>query len=128
VPLETCFENSQDEPFPGSHHNIIHLQQGVPDHVSEAGYCRYYTERGYRMGDHHSIKALQWLAYIGRKRNYVTHAGNWQEVHFTGLPNLKVDVYCAETNEVFEYLGCFGMGVHVCRIDTSQLAKTMKHC
>ena len=29
---------------------------------------------GYRMGDRQSVEALQWLAYIGRTRNNVTHA------------------------------------------------------
>ena len=45
--------------------------------------------------------------YIGRTRSNATHAGKGTEVHLAGLPNLKVDVYCAETNKVFEYLGCF---------------------
>jgi hypothetical protein len=31
-----AFETGQDGPIPESHYNIIHLQQGVPDHVSEA--------------------------------------------------------------------------------------------
>jgi hypothetical protein len=35
---------------------------------------------------------------------------NGREVHLEGLPNLKVDGYCAETNEVFEFLGCFWHG------------------
>ena len=65
---------------------------------------------GYRLGDRQSIEALQWLEYIGRTRNNVTHAGNGREVHLAGLPNLKVDGYCEETNEVFEYLGCFWHG------------------
>jgi len=29
------------------------------------------------------------------------------EVHLPGLPNVKVNWYCAETREVFEYLGYF---------------------
>jgi hypothetical protein len=37
----------------------------------------------------------------------VTHAGNGREVCLDRVPNLKVDGYCAETGEVFEYLGCF---------------------
>jgi len=31
---------------------------------------------GYRMRDRQSVEALQWLAYIGRTRNNITHAGN----------------------------------------------------
>jgi hypothetical protein len=64
----------------------------------------------YRMGDRQSVEALQLLAYIGGKRNNVTHAGNWMEVHLSGVPNVKFDGYCKEANEVFEYLGCFWHG------------------
>jgi predicted membrane GTPase involved in stress response len=56
----------------------------------------------YLMGDRQSIDTLQWLAYIGLKKNDDTHAGNGREVHLAGLPNLKINEYCAETNEVFE--------------------------
>jgi hypothetical protein len=64
---------------------------------------------GYRMGDRQSVEAIQWLAIMGRSRN-ITNAGNGREVHLDGRPNLKVDGYCNETNEVFEYLGCFWHG------------------
>jgi hypothetical protein len=64
---------------------------------------------GYRMGDRQSIEALQWLAYIGRHKN-VIHAGNEREVHLAGVPNVKVDGFCEDTHEVFEYLGCFWHG------------------
>ena len=46
---------------------------------------------GYRMGDRQSVVALQWLAYIGRTRNNVTHAGNGREAHLRGVPNVKVE-------------------------------------
>ena len=36
----------------------------------------------YCVGDRQSVEALQWLAYIGRTRNNVTHAGNGREVHW----------------------------------------------
>ena len=68
---------------------------------------------GYRMGDRQSVEALQWLTYIGWTRNNVTHAGNRREVHLPVVPNVKVDRYCAETYEVFEYMGCFW---HGCRM------------
>jgi hypothetical protein len=45
------------------------------------------------------------------------------EVHLPGLPNVKVDRYSPKTKEVFEYLGCFGMGVPACPI-----APQNKHC
>ena len=62
------------------------------------------------MGDRQSVQAVQWLAYIGRTNINVTHAGNRRYVHLTGVPNVKVNWYCQETNEVFEYLGCFWHG------------------
>ena len=60
---------------------------------------------GYRMGYRQSVEALQWLAYIGQSRSNIVHAGNGREVHLDRVPNVKVDGYCRETNEVFEYLG-----------------------
>jgi hypothetical protein len=56
------------------------------------------------MGDHQSAETLQGLDYIGRTRDNLTHAGNGREVRLAGLPNLKVDGYCADTKDVFEYL------------------------
>jgi len=64
---------------------------------------------GYRLGHRQSVEAFQWLAYIGRTRN-ISHAGNWREVRLAGVPNVKFDGYCEETNEVFEYLGFFCHG------------------
>jgi hypothetical protein len=64
---------------------------------------------GYRMGDKQSIEGLKWLAYIGRDKNII-HAGNGREVDLAGVPNVKVDGYCEDKNEVFEYLGCFWHG------------------
>ena len=65
---------------------------------------------GYRMGDRKSVEPLQWLAYIGRTLNNVTHAGNGREVHLAGVSNVKVDGYCQETNEVFQHFACFSHG------------------
>ena len=62
------------------------------------------------MGDRQSVEALQWLVYMGQKRNNVTHAGNGRKVHLPRVPNVKVDGYCEETNEVFEQVGCFWHG------------------
>jgi G:T-mismatch repair DNA endonuclease (very short patch repair protein) len=49
------------------------------------------------------------VSVIGRDKNII-HAGNGREVHLAGVPNVKVDGYCKDTNEVFEYLGCFWHG------------------
>jgi hypothetical protein len=59
------------------------------------------------MGNHQPVETLQWLAYIGRTKKNVTHAGNGREVRLDRVPNLIVDGCCAETEEVFEYLRCF---------------------
>jgi hypothetical protein len=80
---------------------------------------------GYRMGDRQSIEGLQWLAYMRRTRKII-HAGNGREMHLPGVPNVKVEVYCQETKEVFEYLGCFGMGVFACPIDINPLVALRK--
>jgi len=64
----------------------------------------------YRMGDRQSVEAHQWLTYIGRTRKNINNDGNGREVHLPGVPNVKVDGYCAETREDFQYLGCFWHG------------------
>jgi len=50
---------------------------------------------GYHIGDRQSIEGLQSLAYMGRTRKII-HAGNGRDVHFAGVPNVKVDGYCRE--------------------------------
>lgn len=57
------------------------------------------------MGDRQSVETNGW-----RTSSSITHSGNGRELHLPGLPNVKVDGYCAETREVFEYLGCFWHG------------------
>jgi len=54
----------------------------------------------YQIGDHHIVEAVQWLAYIGLTIKNVS-CRKW-EVHFPGIPNVKVDGYSADNNEVFE--------------------------
>ena len=56
------------------------------------------------MGDRQSIETFQWLAYIGQTRADLIHAGNGREVHLPRVPNVKVDGYSPNTQEVFEYL------------------------
>ena len=68
---------------------------------------------GYRMGVRQSVEALQWLAYMVRTRKNITPAGNGMEFHLPRVNNVEVDGYCAETREVFEYLGLFGTGVNL---------------
>ena len=78
------------------------------------------------MGDGQSVEDLQRLEHIGLTRNNVTHAGNVREVCLAGVLNVKVHGYSEETNEVFEYLGCFGIGVYACPTDTNQLVRPRK--
>ena len=44
---------------------------------------------GYRLSDRQSIEAFQWLRYIGRTRNNVTHVGNGKYVR-QGYPVWKL--------------------------------------
>jgi hypothetical protein len=80
---------------------------------------------GYRMGDRQSIEGLQWLAYMVRTRKII-HAGNGREMHLPGVPNVKVDVYCQETKEVFEYHGFFFFFFFACPIDINPLLTLRK--
>ena len=90
---EFVFELVPYGPLLASRYNIVHLQQGVPDHVSETRFCRYYPEKIYRMGDRQSVEALERLAYIGRTRNNVNHVGNGRDVRLARVSNVKVDGY-----------------------------------
>ena len=67
---------------------------------------------GYRMGIVSRLRHFNWLAYINGTRNNITNAGNKREVRLARVPNVKVNGYCEETNEVFDYIGCFW---HECR-------------
>ena len=100
------------------------MQQRVTDHVSETRFCRYYPERGLPYGDRQSVEVLQWPAYIGGTRNNITNAGNGREVRLAGVPNVKVDGYCEETNEVFDYIGCFWHGCLCMPIRHKPIGKT----
>jgi hypothetical protein len=72
------------------------------------------------MGDRQSVEVLQWQAYIGRKNDNLIHAGIGREVRLPEVPNLKVDGFFRETNEVFEYLGCFWQRVSVLYAQSGQ--------
>jgi hypothetical protein len=41
---------------------------------------------------------------MGRTHKII-RAGNVREMHLPGVSNVKVDEYCQETKDVFEYLG-----------------------
>jgi hypothetical protein len=69
-------EIGQGGPHSASYHNIVHLQQGIPYHVSETRFCWYYPERGLPYGERQSLEALKSLAYAGRTRDNIVLAGN----------------------------------------------------
>lgn len=54
------------------------------------------------MWDRQAVKALQWLANIGRTRNIFVQAGNVMKFHLPGVHNVNVDGYRGETNGAFE--------------------------
>jgi len=110
VLFEICFWNWSWCTTFGKVKIIGHLQQGMPDHLSETWHRMYYQRGGYRVGDRHSVEALQWLVYIGLSWISVTHAGNWREIHLAKVLIFQFDGYCQQTNKVYEYLGCFGHG------------------
>jgi len=104
------FEIVKMDSLSASYHNIVHLQQVFRTMFLKMHSVGIIPGAGYCMGDRQSVEAVQWLVYIGRTRNNVVHAGNGREVHLALVPNVEVDGYCAQTNEVFEYLGCFWHG------------------
>ena len=57
--LGISFYIGQNGPLSANYNIIVHLQQGVSDDVSNTRHCRYYPERGYRMGDRETVEALQ---------------------------------------------------------------------
>ena len=64
--------------------------------------------------DIHSFKSILWLEYV--VQNFVQHARNLGEYEVT-LPNskrVKVNGYCAVTNTVHQFHGCFFHGCCCC--------------
>ena len=77
---------------------------------------------GYRQ----AVEALQWLAYIGRTKNNITHTGNGREVHLPSVPNVRIDVYCAELGKSFRTWDVFVTIINVCPIDLRPSATLTK--
>ncbi|KAK5643501.1 hypothetical protein RI129_007346 [Pyrocoelia pectoralis] len=67
---------------------------------------------GYRQCDNQSKIATQWLLLEERDRRInITHSVKQKEARVGGV---KVDGFCAETNEVFEFYGCYYHGCPKC--------------
>ncbi|KAJ8915407.1 hypothetical protein NQ315_008296 [Exocentrus adspersus] len=67
---------------------------------------------GYRWRDNQSKVAIQWLVWMEKEQNInIVCAAKQQEARVAGV---KVDGYCAETNQVFEFHGCYYHGCPAC--------------
>ena len=76
--------------------------------------------------DTYSIKSMQWLKYVSQKENInIRHACNGGEVALNvsitsespetyKRVSLKVDGYCAETQTVYQFHGCYYHGCQQC--------------
>jgi len=94
-------------PLSASHYNIIICKKVFRTFFLKTHSVGIMPRWVYRMGDRWSVEFFQWLVYIGRKQNNVPHPGKRREVRLVSVLNVKVVPYCAETNEVFGYIGCF---------------------
>lgn len=69
-------------------------------------------KNGYRWRNRQSKIAIDWLLWTENHRKInILHAANGKEAVLNGV---KVDGYCSETNEVFEFQGCYFHGCTVC--------------
>ena len=65
----------------------------------------------------YSVKQILWLEYeMNRTGTFIQYARNGGEVRLTvvGGRVVEVDGYCAETNTVYEFDGCFYHGCPCC--------------
>jgi len=70
---------------------------------------------GYSCYNRYSKKALMWLLHIEQKDGKnIMNCRNGREYKPQEVPRISVDVYCPETNTVYEFLGCFWQG-HICQ-------------
>ncbi|XP_018568461.1 uncharacterized protein LOC108908806 [Anoplophora glabripennis] len=69
-------------------------------------------KNGYRWRDNQSRIAIQWLVWEERQRGVnIMHAAKGKE---TVLEGVKVDGYCNQTNQIFEFYGCYYHGCAHC--------------
>ncbi|KAJ8933580.1 hypothetical protein NQ318_015967 [Aromia moschata] len=69
-------------------------------------------KNGYRWRDNQSLIAIQWLVWEERQLNInILHAAKGSEALVAGV---KVDGYCPDTNQVFEFHGCYYHGCPRC--------------
>jgi len=64
---EFVFKIGQDGPLSARHYNIVHFQQGVPEHVSETKFCRHYPEGATVWGIASLFRLFNgWRTFVGR--------------------------------------------------------------
>jgi G:T-mismatch repair DNA endonuclease (very short patch repair protein) len=69
-------------------------------------------KNGYRWRDQQSKIAIEWLLWEEKQRGInILHAAKEQEATLHGV---KVDGYCSETNQIFEFQGCYYHGCPNC--------------
>jgi hypothetical protein len=79
--------------------------------------------RGYSANNRYSKKALMWLLHMEQTDGcQIRHARNGREYWLAELPHYSVDVYCAETRTVYEFLGCY---YHRCICQTFRDVRTI---
>jgi len=65
---------------------------------------------GYSRNNRYSIKAVMWFLHMGVTDGVqIMHCRKGHEYTLPELPRLNVDVYCPETNTVYEFFGHSGM-------------------
>ena len=69
-------------------------------------------KNGYRLSNQQSLACIQWILYEEKQRNIVIkNAATGKEHKVCGF---KVDGFCEETKEIFEFHGCFYHGCTKC--------------
>ena len=66
---------------------------------------------GYTCNNKYSKKVIMWLLHMEQTDGVaIKHARNEREYRLCELPHFSVDCYCAETNTVYEFIGCYWHG------------------
>ena len=66
---------------------------------------------GYTCNNKYSKKVIMWLLHMKQTEGVaIKQARNGREYRVPELPHFSVDGYCAETNTVFEFFGCYWHG------------------
>lgn len=84
------------------------FSQSAANHLYQKNECPRCKKSSY------SKIAIEWLDHVAKKENIsIQHAVNGSE-HKILDSKYKADGYCAETNTIYEFLGCFYHGCPIC--------------